>query len=180
VKQIACGDFHTMAILNNGTTWGWGCSTMNHFPMKLEEIRKYSYNGDGTSAISRIIHPIEIEILKGIESIIVGSSFSIGIFSKDRVCIWGENLKQFGLPSYGELAFLRSEDPLLNFIPSMKHGHSHFLSVLDGNIYSWGDNIVGQLGYGSGDHKDYIFPAIMPKLEAFKIALSRAPTDILI
>lgn len=156
-KDIACGKFHTLALLENGEVWGWG---RNH-KHQLADIDVKT--GKVPSIVS--FTPTRINGLTGkvITKIVAGDMFSIFVTDNlGETEIYGCGLNsrgQLGLGFLTHVTDIIKIQNLSNFvyrdsktfeirpvgIKDFQCGAEHCLALLDvGVIYSWGSNEYGE------------------------------------
>ncbi|MCU0329702.1 MAG: hypothetical protein MUC47_01840 [Candidatus Kapabacteria bacterium] len=132
--SVACGDFHTVALLYDGTVRAWGSNASGQL-------------GNGTTKDSH--RPVEVKGLAGIRAIAAGSTFTVALDSAGRVWAWGNN-------SIGQLGtgdrrgrFEPVQVSRLDAVVGIAAGGAHALAVrADGGLWTWGTNGEGQLGEG--------------------------------
>ncbi|NLL53444.1 MAG: hypothetical protein GX248_12180 [Peptococcaceae bacterium] len=131
VKSVAAGKYHSLALLNDGTVWGWGAN----------------YDGELMDNEYELSTPT---LLLGIDEVVAidaGDYFSMALKQDGTVWTWGSN-------DYGKLGNGTEEDsnePVqvvgLNNVIAIAAGSDHALAVKDdGTVWAWGDNIAGKLG----------------------------------
>jgi len=129
IKQIAVGASHSIALLSDGSVYGWG----DDF---------YGQLGDGTTATSRP-SPILISALsgKGITQVAAGSYHSLALTSGGAVYAWGSN--EFG--QLGDGTTMDRYSPVLvggisKVINKIFAGYFQSFAIAnDGTIYTWGN-----------------------------------------
>jgi alpha-tubulin suppressor-like RCC1 family protein len=147
IAMVAGGDWHTIALKNDGTVWTWG-------------YNNYGELGDGTTASSST--PVQVKgpggsgFLTGITAIAGGYLHTIALKDDGTVWTWGYN-------GYGELGNGTTTDssvPIqvvgqgglgyLAGIVAIGGGSSHTVALKnDGTVWTWGDNNYGELGDGT-------------------------------
>lgn len=136
VKAISANLFNSLALKQDGTVWSWG-------------VNFYGQVGDGTD-IDRY-SPVRITNLNGITAIASGMYHSLVVGSDGSVWSWGANFNgQLGDGTtenrFSPVRIAGIQDP----IQSVSAGGVHNLALsASGNIWSWGDNFIGQLGDGT-------------------------------
>jgi hypothetical protein len=95
-----------------------------------------------------------------------GFDFSLVIFNPNKVCAWGRN--DHGQLGTGKTSARVTTKPKI--IPGLKNikavaaGYSHSLALdFRGQVYSWGNNIKGQLGLGH--YLNIKVPTLIPGLK---------------
>ena len=134
-SKIESGSGHTLAILQDGTLWGWGGGI-------------YGQLGDGTN-LNRSL-PIQIGTDNHWTEIAGGQVHSIAVKSDGTLWAWGKNTNG----QLGDGTLLTRNVPIqigtaTNWSKVMA-GFQHSIALkTDGTIWAWGDNFYGQLGDGS-------------------------------
>ena len=133
-KNISCGNFHTLAIRNDGTLWAWGSN-------------EYGQIGNGTTQNQET--PIQIGLDSDWDEVNTGYHFSVGKKKDGTLWAWGRNL--FGQLGVG--------DKNNRYVPTkisntkwkkISTGNVHNLAIKDdGTLWAWGNNFNGQVGDGS-------------------------------
>ena len=152
VKAIACGDSHTIVLMNNGTLYGTGDNY-------------YGQLGIGESGNSQtILTPMINETGKTPVAISCGNNHTIVLMSDGTVYGIGSN-------NDGQLGDLTTDDiettltpMIMPEIPGLKAiaittGRYHTVVLMnDGTVYGTGDNEDGQLGNGNYDNQNTLTP----------------------
>ena len=136
--QVAAGERHTCALLDNGEVWCWGSGGNNELA-----------NGALQSS-----DPVKVPLGAGITAsrIFVGGRVSCALTSDNRLTCWGQNHKgQIGngtvLASGGTAPAAVSNIPT-SFVPShVDPGGRHVCAAATGGaVWCWGDDDRNQLG----------------------------------
>jgi alpha-tubulin suppressor-like RCC1 family protein len=140
VKEVASGSQHMLILKGDGTVWGWGINFSGSV-------------GDGTTYYK--INPVQAVGLSGIEHIESGYYHSFALKNDGSTWAWGDN-------EFGQLGTTASTDPScsciaaatqissLNNLLDIAGGWNHSMAIKnDGTVWSWGDNMYGQLGDGT-------------------------------
>ena len=134
--SIAAGNYHTVALDENGYVWTWGAN-------------EYGQLGDGST--SDRITPVRIN-LANITAVAIGAYHTVALDRAGRVWTWGNN-------EHGQLGNGSAGENVKNLIPrrinlasieKITAGGWHTV-VLDEKhrVWAWGGNWYGQLGNGS-------------------------------
>lgn len=128
---IATGDFHSLAILPDGSVWTWG------------------FDDDGQLGHEGPSHtPAPVTLPEGSVAIQVsgGTDHSLALLNDGTVWAWGSNsYKQLGVDEGGGLTPVEVELPA----KAVQVEASRFFSVAvleDGSVWAWGRNDSGQRG----------------------------------
>ncbi|RMZ71785.1 ran exchange factor prp20 pim1 [Pyrenophora seminiperda CCB06] len=162
ITHIASGDYHGLAIADDGHIWAWGANNY------CETGHTANAGADDASVLQpKIIHSLEG---KNVTELAAGSHHNIAITKGGEVLVWGRcDGSQTGLPP-SELAAETDEDKVLKnngkpkilvqptTLPSLKDivtgacGPDHTI-VIDkaGKAYSWGFSANYQTGQGTDD-----------------------------
>lgn len=165
IAQIACGDYHGLAIGEDGHVWSWG---VNNY---CETGQSDSAGRDNASVLTpRIISSLEGKEVVAVEG---GSHHNIAITRNGEVLVWGRcDGSQTGIPadqlnsiddtnrvlkSNGKAKILLEPTPipgLINIV-SGTCGPDHTIVISkDGKAYSWGFSANYQTGQGTDDDID--------------------------
>jgi len=146
ITAIAAGGSHALALKSDGTVYAWGYNFFGQL-------------GNGTTISSSVAVPIvRTGIVGEVTAISAGLGHSLAIID-GAVYAWGYNYYgQLGngadLQSYTPVTSLQvvmdqDGNPLTNIESIIATGH-HCLAIdTSGSIWTWGNNIFGQLGDGS-------------------------------
>ncbi len=144
---ISGGYKHSAALKEDGTVWTWGDN-------------EYGQLGIGGSADKTT--PVQVTSLTDITTIDAGDEHTLALKSNGTVWAWGRNSEivyaepySFGI-GFGRLGDGTTTDrstPVqvlgLNNVVESYAGFVHSMALKsDGTVWTWGDNIYGQLGIG--------------------------------
>ncbi|MEM1684389.1 MAG: hypothetical protein QXD60_01365, partial [Nanopusillaceae archaeon] len=129
------GEFHTCALLSNGSVACWGANG-------------YGQLGDGTNTDRNT--PVLVQNINNAVAISAGQSHTCALLSSGLVVCWGRN-------NYGQLGDGTNTDrntPVLvqdiNNAIAIAAGGWHTCALLsNGSVACWGNNVYGQLGNGT-------------------------------
>ncbi len=135
IKSISLGNFHSAAITENSDLYTWGHNY-------------YGQLGDGTTEDSYIPQ----KITGNVKSVSLGERHSAAITENGDLYTWGWN-------SYGQLGdgtvdkmFDSNPTPtkVMSNVKAVGLGWEHSAAITEnGDLYTWGYNIYGQLGNGT-------------------------------
>lgn len=158
-KFVSSGPRHTLAIDILNRVWSWGVNSDNQL----------GYSGLGQNT-PQLITSIQNE---NIVKVCAGDDFSLALRSDGTYYAWGRNnQQQFGTsggPSSSVTPFLVSDIIYTDIAVGGYYG----LGINNGIIYSWGDNILGQLGQGNNSAFEPRGLAILPIGVLFKKVFAR-------
>lgn len=134
-KQVAVGEFHTVAVRSDGTLWTWGFNQNGQL-------------GTGTT-IDRSV-PVQVGAAKDWISVAAGKAHSLAVNKTGQLWAWGRNFN-------GQLGDGTKIDRLAPTRigtavgwKSVSAGATHTIGLrTDGTIWTWGANESGQLGNGN-------------------------------
>ena len=136
VKAIAAGFLHSTALKTDGTVWTWGTNNEGEL-------------GDG-GHFSRST-PGAVPGLSGVTQVTCGAYFNLALLQDGTLRAWGHNF-------YGQLGDgSNTERPSpvtvtgLNSVVAVAAGSGFSLAVRSGGgtVWSWGQNVAGELGDGT-------------------------------
>lgn len=146
MKQVACGDWHGLALTESGKVWAWGSNRSNQCGRK-------SAVKSGSNAAPTIVAPLPVPFDIPVSKIAAGRAHSVAITKETaQVYCWGASaygqcghvLRRSGIapPKLVEgLEDLRMID--------IAAGATHTLGLTSGGrLFSWGAGSEGQLGIG--------------------------------
>ncbi len=161
VKQIAAGGTRDYALLDNGEVMAWGDDQKGELGVeekKEEEELCYGETHAITpvqcSTVPRAVTVAGLGVLTGVERIGAGEEAAYAVRTGGReVMAWGGGSKgQLGNGANGESASpvkVAFEPP--SPVTEIAGGSQHVLALLaDGEVYSWGADGSGQLGFEAG------------------------------
>jgi alpha-tubulin suppressor-like RCC1 family protein len=151
IYEVACGSFHSIALMKNGEVMAWGHNTYGQLGL-----------GEKGEAVSV---PQKVPGIKDIVDVDAGGNRCAAVDKYGNVFTWG-----LGFPGDG------TRDNVI--APTQLHGIEHIkhvsvggdaftlLLLEDGRVMAWGRNYYGTLGIGtSGDNTEKFEPVLIPGLE---------------
>lgn len=165
IAQIACGDYHCLAIGEDGHVWAWGANNY------CETGHSENAGDDNASVLTpRIVAALEGKEVVAVEG---GSHHNIARTKTGEILVWGRcDGSQTGIPaatlnaiedtnkvlkSHGKAKILIEpmEIPGLCNIVTGACGPEHTIVIdKDGKAYSWGFSANYQTGQGTDDDID--------------------------
>lgn len=165
IKYIASGDYHGMAIAEDGHVWAWGANN----------YCETGFTDNAGAEDASVLAPRIIANLEGknVEQLAGGSHHNIAITKDGQVLVWGRcDGSQTGIPSE-QLAAENDEEKVLKnngrpkiliqptVIPNLKDvvtgacGPDHTIVIdKNGKAWSWGFSANYQTGLGDTDDVD--------------------------
>lgn len=138
--EVAASDYHSFALLEDGTVWGWGSDDYI-----LGRPAPYnSFAPPGQVVRDTIGYPV----LTGIQSIVAGPNTCMALDSLGNVWSWSGN-------SSGTYAL---KVPLIDQVVQLDLAQHTLALRQDGTVWSWGNNSSGQLGRGWGNNSNTGIP----------------------
>ncbi len=147
IIQISTGDYHAVALKNDGSVWAWGYNS-------------YGGLGNGTTTSTKL--PIQVKdslgtgYLTDIKQVSVGNAYTLALKNDGTVWAWGYNYNgQLGdgtttntkLPI--QVKNVSGSGYLTNII-QISAGNNYVIALKnDGTVWAWGYNANGQLGNGT-------------------------------
>ncbi|MCL2464863.1 MAG: Ig-like domain-containing protein, partial [Micrococcales bacterium] len=142
VTQVAASSNFTVALLSDGTVWGWGQNTSGQL-------------GSGTTGgVAKPYLPVR-GLLTGVDvvQIAAGTSHTVALASDGTMYAWGLNSPG----QLGDGTTTNSTLPVevtalpagVDVVQIAAGGNNTMALASDGTVYAWGANNVGQLGDGT-------------------------------
>ena len=142
VVAVSCSDDSTAAIRADGSLWMWGS---NFYGM---------ITGDASAGDQ----PIPVKVMDDVSAVALGDHHAAVIKTDNSLWVWGDN-------DYGQIGsgVDRDEKPsyaepvkVLDNVVAVSCGLYHTAAVTgDGTLYTWGENLSGQLGNGGTGNASY-------------------------
>src|SRR5512134_1369845 len=137
VASISCGRDHTLALLADGTVFGWGGDGSGRIPSGAPEY---------CSTAQAPTRAVEVRLRERLVGIAAGQGVSLGIAEGGHVVAWGATAAGIG----GRLASIGLAEP--QRLAGVEHARAvaagEFLSgAIDmaGGVHTWGLNVDGAL-----------------------------------
>ena len=122
--QVAGGEFHSLALKDDGTVWAWGDNSCGQL-------------GDGTETSSNI--PVQVYGLTNIIAVAAGAAHSLALQDDGTVWAWGwNNYSQLGdgTTTYSTMPVQVTD---LSGVTAISAGYYHSLALKeDGTVWVWG------------------------------------------
>lgn len=137
VTSAAAGSTHTVVLTTEGIIYTCGNNAYGQLGNEYKEFRKT---------------PILVDELSDVTAIAVGNLSTVALKSDGTVWTWGNNTAgQLGydLPEVSRIIASSEAAQVsgLSDIKAIASGCSHTVALgIDGTVYTWGDNRLGQLG----------------------------------
>ncbi|BAK17762.1 alpha-tubulin suppressor [Solibacillus silvestris StLB046] len=140
IIAISAGEYHTLAVDENGQVWAWG---------------RNDYGQIGTDCNPALAH-VQVCGVSGIIAVAAGDNHSVALKSDGTVWAWGRNtVGQLGNGETTDINTNPTAVPGLSNIVDISAGANHTLALKQDStsIYAWGFNSSGQLGDGGLESK---------------------------
>ena len=142
VIAVAAGGYHTLALRDDGTVWAWG---------------RNDYGQIGNDSITDQYTPLQVNGLSDMIAISAGLNHSVALKEDGTVWVWGRNDckhddETADCYQLGDGTTLNRQTPYLlsdiTDIVAIEAGTEYTAALdIDGNVWSWGRNQHGGLGY---------------------------------
>lgn len=125
--KICGGNWHSLAIKEDGTVWGWGWNSEGAI-------------GDGTNSPKQL--PVKISSLIGIKSLAAGFNHTVALTNAGSVLTWGQNDQG----QLGDGSITNNPNPttipgLANIVAVAANYWRSYALTADHRVYSWGQGI---------------------------------------
>jgi hypothetical protein len=159
VSQLACGEYHTIAVCRDGSLWTWGrnnCGQLGHGNCSEKYQIPTQVQGMAT----------KISLLAA-----AGGQHSLVLTESNKVYAFGNN--NFGQLGLGSKEKVVSRPDIVSSLRTsgvcaIACGYSHSVALLKNEqLYSWGRNDCGQLGLGHYTHSP--IPEHVTALSAYTV-----------
>ncbi len=142
IRAVAAGEGHSVALKSDGTVWAWGSNAHG-------EVGNGAFQASGVPAPSQVIG------LDNIIAVAAGAYHGIALKRDGTVWSWGANFDgQLGDGSVSAASPFGKALPVqvsgLTDVVAIAAGGVHSIAARrDGTVWTWGDNLYGQLGNGT-------------------------------
>jgi alpha-tubulin suppressor-like RCC1 family protein len=151
--RVAAGSTHSLLLDSFGRLYSWGSND-------------YGELGNGNTNGQLVPQPVALPPgVAAWSSIAAGTRFSVALGNDGNIYAWGRN----NVGQLGNHATTNTSRPTLVPLPKVSGwkavaaGSAHVMALsFDGQLYSWGFNFYGQLGYGTTNYTQP-FTALVPK-----------------
>jgi alpha-tubulin suppressor-like RCC1 family protein len=135
---------HSLVLRADGTVWGWGCNSD-------WDLGATAPDGDDRTSI-----PIQATGLDQVRALAFGYGHALAVRADGTVWAWGENDHgQVGSPTEDCPIHKRPCSQVPIPVPGLRDAkavaatdYSSFALTVDGTVWAWGQNLLGELGTG--------------------------------
>lgn len=141
IKSVAAGREHTLVLKEDGALWAWG---NNNSLQLIENTEREPGTGERVCRT-----PFRVEAHSDIRA--VTASYSRTLIIKNDGTVWLYSLPPIKISKSTE--YTPWEIKGLGNIKMAEIGTGHIVSLRqDGTVWTWGENVWGQLGNGTQQH----------------------------
>ncbi len=182
--QLAAGNFHSCALLDNGSVKCWGGNSYGELGLGDTNDR-----GDGPGEMGDSLPAIDLESARTATQVAASGGNSCALLDNRSVKCWGHNL--FGQLGQGHTRTLGDSTtdgvatiPAINLgsgqtATQLALGEFHACALLDNrSVKCWGDNVFGQLGLGDTDARGDELNEMGDSLPAIDLGNGRTATQL--
>jgi len=136
-SDVAGGREHALALVS-GAVWAWGSDAKGQV-------------GNGPT-LQDAPSPVKV-IASGVAAVTAGHYHSMALMDDGTIRAWGWNSRgQMGANGGTKnIVPVPVTVPLSGVATQVAAGRAHSMALIDGHVWTWGDNTYGQLGLGSAD-----------------------------
>ncbi|XP_078435331.1 ankyrin repeat family protein / regulator of chromosome condensation (RCC1) family protein [Wolffia australiana] len=161
IKMSAAGKFHSVAVGSCGELYTWGFGRGGRLGLPDFDIH---------SGQSAVITPHRVTVGLGsrrVYAIAAAKHHTVVTTENGEVYTWGSNREgQLGYPSVDTQATPRRVSSLRSRIVSVAAANKHSAAVSEsGEVFTWGCNKDGQLGYGTSNSASNCIPRLVESLK---------------
>jgi len=128
--QLSAGQWHSIALRNDGTVWGWGSGSNSQL---------------GNAAYTSSLIPVQASGLANITAVAAGFDINLALKSDGTVWHWGSYINNAQTPIL-KVATAAQVSGVSNVI-AIAAGFNHVMALKsDGTVWAWGQNDYGELG----------------------------------
>ena len=175
VKSLALGDWHTCAVLDDGSLKCWGNNSHGQLGMGSDVP---SIGGEALQMGDALL---PVSIGEGVTDVVAGYQHTCALTDSGRVACFGDNSEgQLGLGDRDSRG-LEGSDLSNVFVEldgravSLSAGPSHTCALLEnGALKCWGNNLFGQLALGHSENQGDDPDEMGSDLEAVSIGEGRS------
>ncbi|AFD00634.1 Alpha-tubulin suppressor and related RCC1 domain-containing protein [Methanocella conradii HZ254] len=153
VKVVSSKGGSTIALKDDGTVWAWGCNIFAE-----DQEGRYQTGCLGVNSTDKfVLSPARVGGLDNVKDVDAGGTFTIALKNDGTVWAWGDGSQGQlgkGFKMNGPLDDPYQSTPIqvigLSDIVDISAGDRHAMALKDdGTIWTWGYNMMGELGDGS-------------------------------
>jgi hypothetical protein len=171
VKAISAGEFHSMALMDDGTIMAWGSNGDGR-------LGRGDNGGHATYAVPVLASGTTP--LTDVKAVASGGEYSLALMDNETVMAWGKNGSgQLGdettADKYNPVQVKISGGAALTGVKEISAGFSQSFALMgDGTVVAWGNNFFGQLGDGTNANKLFAVSVIGLTMEVKSMSAGRS------
>ncbi len=145
---VAAGSTHSLALLANGSVWGWGEATGGALGSTAAQRTCSVHVPD---SITCVLSATPVNGISDATAVAAGYAYSVALRADGSVWAWGVNDSgQLGdAGRSGDQSAVPVRAGVLSGVVAVSAGGAHVLALMsDGTVWAWGANGQGQLGLG--------------------------------
>lgn len=179
VKKVACGDYHTLCLLEEGTVHAWGGNLYKKLGKPIDA--HYPMKSPMPFLIESLLHTFVVDIA-------CGDFHSMALDEEGRIYTWGGGGASYNKGQCGHGDENDYNEPKqVDFFDGVRvlkiaAGGFHTLASTDNHdVYAWGQGVYGECGYGEFYNVNKPHKVKMPKdgirLGTSKLSYKKAKSE---
>jgi alpha-tubulin suppressor-like RCC1 family protein len=163
VTELGGRGYHNLAVKSDGTVWAWGWN--NHGQIgHATSTSPCPYGLIGTC--SNV--PVQVVGITNPLTITGGGFFSLALMPDHTLEAWGDDRwGQLGIGSYTDQPSPVHVSDILSNVVNVSAGWFHAVALTsNGKVWTWGDNLAGEIGNGITSTTGVSVPIQVPGLNS--------------
>ena len=149
VVQYSSDGLQSLAVTEAGELFSWGLN--KQFDIDTHLVKTTNREEIIETDLSEYIDPIPVEVMNGVDSVIVSEQTIIALNNEGQLFAWGDNM--MGKVGNGQDVFTGHQQEPYEVLDNVDqftfNGFSVLAKTKEGTLYGWGRNGAGQLGNGN-------------------------------